>query len=196
MDHKEARRHAKERLIVATLEHPMSCQELADKLSISYFTLKPILNDMVKRGVIKDSTFRVGGSVRYERPMETSMPVVQNNYDKSWVSLKQIVDLFASRGPNAETEASNAARALGVICYNVIALARRAEVGLAKEADVTAFRHQLTDLYRLLSVPYFIYEQLVTNDSLWTLDAFKRIASSPDFPSDEELTRYAEVFGS
>jgi hypothetical protein len=193
---KQQRQSAKEHAIISTLTYPMTAMEVAESLRISYYTIQPILRDMANRGLIQQSPFKQGGAVRYERLVESALPMVQNNYDKSWVTLKDIVDLNVKRGANAETDASNAARALGVICYNVIALARRAEVGLAKEADVTAFRHQLTELYRLLSVPYSIYEQLVTNDSLWTLDAFKRIASSPDFPSDEELTRYAEVFGS
>lgn len=189
----------REKIVLDALTNPMSCKELAEKIGISYFTLKPFLNQMVKKGLLKDSGFRIEGSIRYERADDSSLPVLQHFHSKAWVSPVDIVRHAVSQSNPAdqsqsESNSVKAARALPLIMWQLVALARRLELGVGTQEEITALKAEVTELYRYASIPSSFYKQLLSNDDLWSAEAIQRMATDKYYPPDNELAEMQEFF--
>lgn len=195
LSYTEHKKQQKYSAIVALLDRPMGAKEIAEHLGVSYYTVKPLLNEMVMNDVLKTSAFKVGGAEQYERKIASNMPMFQHFETKQWLTLKEWLDMMLPLKDGQGT-IFDVIKAMPNACWLLLNLARRVELGASDDGDINMLRIEATEMYRKAQNIAKFWEQIIGYEPLWTVDGMRKIAESPDYPADDELNRYAVEFGS
>ena len=173
---------AHERAIIDALkQNPKSMRALEEELSINYYTVRRVIENLVKRNIVRVYDVVDRNTIYTYTGSETEhdhIPRVTDIVNK--VSVKAVI-LVDSAGNEDSMRAVVAAKRIPYHMTNLMQLAIQAEQGLPVGKQLDRIREELTKDFLYTKNAANVYEQILKEPRFWEPSHLAKMPQDPDF---------------